>query len=231
MIREIENLILKVIIIVIDDSSPDKTPEIVRNLNNDYGNIILISRPTKLGLGTAIKDGFRCALRLNPPPKYIVTMDSDFSHAPQDISRLVQTAKKGYNIVVGSRYVQGGKICNWSFHRKIASQFANMLARGVIGSELKDYTSGFRSYSREYLLHNLSNLQSVDFEIQIETIRQANLFGFTVKEIPIAFLNRKKGISKLGSRELFTFIRYITNTLFSNIILSFKNNFKKIKNK
>ena len=225
LIREIENLILKVIIIVIDDYSSDKTPEIVQTLNDEYGNIILISRPTKLGLGTAIIDGFHYALGLEPQPKYVVTMDSDFSHKPQDIMRLVQTSEKGYNLVIGSRYIEGGMVHNWPLQRKLASWLANMIVRGVLGLKLRDYTSGFRSYSSRYLLRILSNLNSINFEIQIETIRTANLFGFEVKEIPITFINRKNGISKLGSRELFSFIIYITKTTISNLILSFKTFF------
>lgn len=225
LIREIENLILKVIIIVIDDSSSDKTPEIVQNLNDEYGNIILISRPTKLGLGTAITDGFRYALRMEPQPKYVVTMDSDFSHKPQDIMRLVQTSEKGYNVVIGSRYIKGGRVHNWPLQRKLASWLANIIVRGVLGLKLRDYTSGFRSYSSRYLLYILSSLNSINFEIQIETIRTGNLFGFGVKEIPIIFINRKNGISKLGSRELFSFIIYITKTTISNLILSFKTFF------
>ena len=225
LIREIENLILKVIIIVIDDYSSDKTPEIVQTLNEEYGNIILISRPTKLGLGTAIIDGFHYALGLEPQPKYVVTMDSDFSHITQDITRLVQTSKNGYNLVIGSRYVKGGRIHNWPLQRKIASYFANILVRNALGLKLRDCTSGFRSYSSKYLSCVLPDLHSTNFEIQIETIRKANLFGFSVKEIPITFLNRKNGVSKLGSRELFSFIIYTTKTTISNLILSFKTFF------
>ncbi len=125
LIRQIQILNLNVRIIVVDDSSPDKTQQIVNELNREFENILLVSRPKKLGLGTAITDGFRYAIELDPIPDFIITMDSDFSHNPKDIPRLVNIAKKGYNLVVGSRYIAGGKMKNWPLSRRIISRVAN----------------------------------------------------------------------------------------------------------
>ena len=222
LIREIQELNLRVRIIVVDDSSSDGTSDIVKELAEEYGNIILVSRPGKLGLGTAITDGFRCALKLKEVPEYIITMDSDYSHNPQDISRLVESAKKGNDVVIGSRYVNGGKARNWPFKRRLISRLANVIANIVVGRRTQDCTSGFRCYSRIYIRNVLRNLHSTTYEIQIETIRQAHMNKFKVKEIPIIFINRKNGKSKLSSAEFMGFITYVTKAIFSNFALFLK---------
>ena len=222
LIRQIQTLNLNVRIIVVDDSSPDQTQQIVNELNKEFENILLVSRPKKLGLGTAITAGFRHALELDPIPDFIITMDSDFSHNPKDIPRLVDFAKKGYNLVVGSRYISGGKMKNWPLSRKIISRFANMLATGAVGLRLNDFTSGFRCYSKNYIKEVLSSLHSTTYEIQIETIRQAHLNEFQVKEIPITFINRTNGSSKLSSAEFLGFITYVTKAVFSNFTIFLK---------
>ncbi|MGQ9565039.1 MAG: glycosyltransferase, partial [Candidatus Bathyarchaeales archaeon] len=109
LIREIQALNLNLMLVIIDDSSPDGTADIVRRLQKEYENIILFVRPAKLGLGTAITAGFRLLLSLENPPRYIIAMDSDYSHNPKDIPRLVNAAKQGNHLVIGSRYITGGK--------------------------------------------------------------------------------------------------------------------------
>ena len=222
LIREIQELNLSISLIVVDDSSSDGTSDIVKELAEEYDNITLISRPGKLGLGTAITDGFRCALKLNKIPTYIITMDSDYSHNPQDISRLVESAKKGNDVVIGSRYVKGGNARNWPLKRRLISRFANVIANIIIGRRTRDCTSGFRCYSRIYIENVLGNLHSTTYEIQIETLRQAHINKFNVEEVPIVFINRKKGKSKLSSAEFMGFIAYITKATFSNLSLFFK---------
>lgn len=222
LIRKIQTLNLNLRIVVVDDSSPDQTQHIVTELNKEFNNIVLVSRPKKLGLGTAITDGFRNALALDPIPDFIITMDSDFSHNPKDIPRLVNIAKKGYNLVVGSRYISGGKMKNWPLSRKIISRFANVIATGAVGLRINDFTSGFRCYSKEYIKEVISSLHSTTYEIQIETIRQAHLNEFKIKEIPITFVNRKNGNSKLSSAEFLSFIIYVTKAIFSNFTLFLK---------
>jgi len=217
LIRQIERLHLNVRIIVVDDSSPDQTQNIVNGLNNEFDNIILVSRPKKLGLGTAITDGFRNAITLNPVPDYVITMDSDFSHNPNDIPRLLKSAEKGNDLVIGSRYIKGGKMKNWPLKRKLISRFANLIASITIGKNMNDYTSGFRCYSTKYIKKALKYLHSTTFEIQVETIRQAKLNRFNVEEIPITFMERENGQSKLSSGEFLAFLVYVTKSLIGRV--------------
>ena len=209
LIREIEELKLDVLVAVIDDSSPDGTADIVKKLQEDYDNILLFVRRAKLGLGTAITAGFRSLLSMRHPPDYIVTMDADYSHSPQDIPRLMRVAERGCDLVIGSRYCRGGKIIGWHRVRWLISRLANFVASVVVRTRLYDCTSGFRCYSRNYVKTVLPDLHSQTYEIQIETVRQAQLQGFRVKEIPITFENRKRGKSKLTRAELQGFLSYI----------------------
>jgi len=209
LIREIQELNLDPLIVVIDDSSPDGTSERVARLQEKYGNILLVLRPTKLGLGTAITDGFRLLLSLPNPPDYIITMDADYSHNPQDIRKLIQSAQRGYDLVIGSRYCPGGEIIGWHFARLLISRCANLIASTVVGMWLHDCTSGFRCYTSRYVKNVLENLHSQTYEIQIETVKQARTKGFQVKEVPITFVNRKRGKSKLTRNEIQTFLSYI----------------------
>jgi len=214
LIREIQALDLDALIVVIDDSSPDGTAERVARLQEKCGNILLVLRPTKLGLGTAITDGFRFLLSLPNPPSYIVTMDADYSHSPQDIPSLIQSAQKGYDLVIGSRYCPGGDIAGWHFARLLISRCANLIASTVVGMRLHDCTSGFRCYTSRYVQNVIANLHSQTYEIQIETVKQAWANGFRVREIPIKFVNRKKGKSKLTRAEVQSFLSYIVQTKF-----------------
>jgi len=209
IIDEIESLGLDCIILVIDDSSLDGTAQKVVELQQKYDNIILYERPRKMGLGSAITDGFKFLLSLPHPPKYIITMDADFSHNPKDIPRLLHFAKKGYALIVGSRYCKGGSIKKWSLLRIIISRTANLLASIILKTSLRDCTSGFRCYSRKLLTKIINNLNSQTYEIQIETIRQASKKGFHLTEIPITFTSRKTGKSKLTLNEIKEFASYI----------------------
>jgi dolichol-phosphate mannosyltransferase len=210
LIDDIKSLKLDVSILVIDDSSPDGTAELVQQKQTKYAHVMLYSRPKKTGLGTAITDGFKIFLSAQQPPKYVFTMDADYSHNPQDIPQLLSTMREcDCGIVIGSRYVKGGKIAGWPFTRKIISKTANYIARASLGLKLKDCTSGFRCYSTKFLKEAISNLHSQTYEIQIETVRQATLKKFTVKETPIVFVNRKRGKSKLSWTEVKSYLSYI----------------------
>lgn len=210
LIEDIENLKLNVSILVIDDSSPDGTAEIVRKKQNKYTNVLLCIRPKKNGLGTAITDGFKIFLSAQNPPKYVFTMDADYSHNPQDIPQLLTTLKEcDCGIVIGSRYVKGGKITGWPLTRKVISKTANLIARASLGLKLHDCTSGYRCYSTKFLKEAIDNLHSHKYEIQIETVRQAVLKKFKVKETPILFVNRKRGKSKLSLTEVKSYLLYI----------------------
>lgn len=217
IIEDIENLNHEFSILVIDDSSPDETEKIVNELKGKYKNITLLKRPLKMGLGTAITDGFRFLLSLPKPPKYIVTMDADRSHNPKDIPKLLKKAKNGYELVIGSRYCPNGKVKGWSAARLIISKTANKITSTIIRLPLNDFTSGFRCYSREYIQKALPKLHSQTYEIQIETIRQAKLQNSKVTETPIAFENRKKGKSKLTANEIIAFSKYILKVIIESI--------------
>ena len=209
LIHEIESLNLNCSILVIDDSSPDGTADLVRNLRKEYGNILIFVRPRKSGLGTAITDGFKVFLSLRNPPGYIVTMDADYSHSPKDVPRLVSAAKEAKGLAIGSRYCPGGGTVNWSVFRLAISRVANMLSSVLIGADIHDYTSGLRCYSMNLVKSMVGELHSETYEIQIETIRQARMKGFDIKEIPMIFVNRKKGKSKLTTNEIREFLSYI----------------------
>jgi dolichol-phosphate mannosyltransferase len=213
LIDEIENLQLNTSILVIDDSSPDRTAETVKNLQKKYSNILLCVRPKKSGLGTAITDGFKIFLSLKSAPKFIVTMDADYSHNPKAVPQLLSKMQSGCGIVIGSRYCRGGKIAGWSGVRKIISRTANVIAKFLVGLKLRDCTSGFRCYSTRFLKVAIGSLHSQTYEIQIETVRQALLRGFSVKESPILFVNRKRGKSKLSLAEVQSYISYVFKTV------------------
>ncbi len=209
LIEDIEQLNLNATILVIDDSSPDTTAQIVQEKQKQYPNVLLYSRPKKTGLGTAITDGFKFFLSNPQPPKYVFTMDADYSHDPQDLPKLLTTMREcECGIVIGSRYSKGGKIAGWPLSRKIISKTANTLARASLGLKLNDCTSGYRCYSTMFLREVIGNLHSHTYEIQIETVRQASLRNVQVKETPVVFVNRKRGKSKLTWTEIKSFLSY-----------------------
>jgi dolichol-phosphate mannosyltransferase len=209
LIKEIEDIKQRISILVIDDSSPDGTANITRKLQKRYKNILLLTRPKKSGLGTAITDGFRIFLSLKNPPKYIVTMDADYSHNPKDVPRVFAAAMQGKGLAIGSRYCGGGKIVNWSLFRLVTSRIANLIASIRIRANIHDYTSGLRCYSTNLVRAIVADLHSQTYEIQIETVRQACAKKFDVREVPMTFVNRKRGKSKLTPNEIREFISYI----------------------
>ncbi len=217
IIHAIESLELNSILLVVDDSSPDETQNIVCELQEEYKNIFLLKRAQKMGLGTAITDAFRFLLSLPEPPNYIITMDADFSHYPQDIPRLLALAEEGSDLVIGSRYCNEGEVKGWNLTRLLVSKVANKITGILINLPLSDYTSGFRCYSREYITKALPKLHSQTYEIQIETLRQAKLQNSKISEIPVVFENRKKGKSKLSLAEIAGFSEYILKVVWEQL--------------
>jgi dolichol-phosphate mannosyltransferase len=209
LIRDIESLNLDLRVLVIDDSSPDGTADVVRTMQSEHRNILLVVRPSKLGLGTAITDGFKIFTSLQSPPTYIVTMDADYSHNPRDVPRAVFTAMQGKGLAIGSRYCRGGGVFKWSIPRRLTSRVANILASLLVRANVHDYTSGLRCYSTRLVSSMVRELHSQTYEIQIETIRQARKRGFDVREFPMTFVNRKNGKSKLSANEIKEFTSYI----------------------
>jgi dolichol-phosphate mannosyltransferase len=209
LIRELENSDISLSILIVDDRSPDGTANIVRKLQKEYHNVLLLVREKKLGLGTAITDGFKAYLSMNHPPKCIVTMDADYSHNPREIPKLVALVEEGCDLVVGSRYCPGGSTREWSIGRLVISKVANLITKLRIDAKISDYTSGMRCYSTRLVKGIINDLHSQTYEIQIETIRQANSRGYRISEAPIVFANRKKGKSKLSINEIEDFLSYI----------------------
>lgn len=209
LIHTIEHLETNSMIVVVDDSSPDGTGSRVKRLQKRYSNVVLLTRPSKAGLGTAITDCFHYILSRSNPPKYLITMDADYSHDPEDIPRLLREAREGCDIVIGSRYCQGGMVKGWNLRRVIISRIANKATAKLVALPINDFTSGFRCYSREYVKQILPKLHSETYEIQIETLRQARFHRAKVTEIPVAFTNRKRGKSKLTRNEIISFLLYL----------------------
>jgi dolichol-phosphate mannosyltransferase len=185
-------------VLVVDDSSPDGTAEIVEKVAVALGAIEVLVRPTKNGLGTAYKAGF--AWGLERGYEAFVEMDSDFSHDPADLPRLVGALTGDVEVVIGSRYVPGGTIPDWSFGRRLISRAGNEYARAMLGLGIADSTSGFRVYSARLLERiDFASVQASSYCFQIEMTYLARLARAEMRELPIRFVDRTEGTSKMSS--------------------------------
>lgn len=189
-------------VVVVDDASADGTGKIVRDEAARLGEIELIERPAKLGLGTAYIAGFRRARELGA--RYAVTMDADFSHDPATIPVLLGAAeRRNADLVIGSRYIEGGTTRNWGLHRKILSRGANRLARSLLGFEVHDCTSGFRCYRMSLLDRiDLDGVKSDGYSALLELLHVCRGRGARLAEVPIVFRDRQKGRSKISRTEI-----------------------------
>lgn len=188
---------------VIDDASPDGTGALARDLARTFP-VHVIHRSEKLGLGTAYQAGFAYALASGA--ERIVTMDVDLSHDPRDLPRILYAAARGADVVIGSRRIPGGKIVGWGFLREIASAGAMVLARALLGIHSYDVTSGYRCYSRRALeTIPLATISSSGYAFLEEILYCCERAGLRVVEVPICFVDRRAGHSKLGTREIVNF--------------------------
>ena len=185
-------------ILIIDDGSPDGTAEVVKGLQKEFdGRLHLLERKGKLGLGTAYLTGFKWALERGYD--YIFEMDADFSHAPSDLPRLLAACTGGADLAIGSRYCNGVSVVNWPIGRILISYFASVYVRKMLGFKIFDSTAGFLCYSRKVLeTINLDGVQMKGYGFQIEMKYTAHKLGFKIAEVPVIFVNRKEGTSKMS---------------------------------
>lgn len=186
-------------ILIIDDGSPDGTAGVVKNLQAEFeGRLHLMERSGKQGLGTAYIAGFRWALERDYD--YVFEMDADFSHDPSDLPRLLSACSTdGADMAIGSRYCNGVSVVNWPIGRILISYFASVYVRTVLGFRIYDSTAGFVCYSRRVLESlDLDNVQMKGYGFQIEMKYTAYKCGFRITEVPVIFVNRKEGTSKMS---------------------------------
>lgn len=185
-------------VLVVDDGSPDGTGELVEARSGKDPRVHVLRRPGKMGLGSAYRDGFRYAL--DHGAEYIFEMDADFSHDPDSIGEFLKNAQE-VDVVLGSRYLHGVTVVNWPLSRLILSYCANRYTRIVTGLPVNDATGGFKCFRRRALEGvRLDRVQSDGYAFQIEMSFKCWKRGFTIREIPILFVDRRAGVSKMNRR-------------------------------
>jgi len=199
MVRKVMSIADDFHVLVVDDGSPDGTGEIVKSLQEKFHNSLhILVRKAKMGLGTAYVEGFRWGLQRDYD--YFFEMDADFSHNPDDLIRLLGACVQGGgDVAIGSRYVPGGDVKNWSFDRRFLSRGASIYVRMITGMPVKDPTAGFVCYSRAVLeALDLDGIEFVGYTFQIEMKFKSQLAGFRLIEVPITFVDRVEGVSKMS---------------------------------
>ena len=186
-------------VIFVDDASPDGTAGVVRRIGEGDGRVKLLVRPGKLGLGSAVRDGFRMA-----DGGYLAMMDADLSHQPEYLPGLLGALERA-DIALGSRYVPGGGVENWPFFRRLASRVASGAGRLLVGLKVRDLTSGFAAFRRETIEPLLPRLSPQGFKLAMEVVAKAP--AARVAEVPIRFVDRQRGKSKFTTREVLVFLR------------------------
>ena len=201
LINRIKDNVNDIDILVIDDNSPDGTSAIVAKFAESRNDIFLITRDGKLGLGTAYIEGFKWAIQNNYD--IVIQMDADLSHDPKDLPRMLQ-AIKDYDLVIGSRYIDGVNVINWPMSRLLLSYFANIYSRIVTGLPIYDSTGGFKCYSIN-VLKNMPYkfIKSEGYSFQIETTFYSWINKYNIKEIPIIFTDRTIGESKMNKKIIY----------------------------
>ena len=199
MIRKVMGLNFQTDLLILDDGSPDGTADIVKSLQHEFTDRLhLVEREGKQGLGTAYIAGFKWALERDY--QFIFEMDADFSHNPEDLVRLHEACNQdGVGMSVGSRYVKGGKVKNWPWNRVLMSYGASVYVNAILWTGIRDCTAGFVCYKRETLQRlDLDNIQFVGYAFQIEMKFSVKKLGYRVAEVPITFVDREFGVSKMN---------------------------------
>lgn len=200
LVQHILQEVPQAVVIIVDDNSPDGTGAIADALAAKDARVQVIHRPGKLGLGTAYVAGFRRAFALNADP--ICTMDADFSHDPHYLPRLLRCVQE-YDVCIGSRYVPGGGTLHWGLPRRILSRGANLVARTLLGLQAHDCTAGFRAYRRHVLqIIRPETVRADGYSYLVEMLHRCQVHGFQMVEIPILFVDRARGASKISQKEV-----------------------------
>jgi dolichol-phosphate mannosyltransferase len=188
-------------ILVVDDNSPDGTGDVVAAIASREPRVQLMRRDAKRGIGSAYRAAFAWALERSYP--LVIEMDADGSHDPSQVARLLDAASAA-DVVVGSRYVDGGGIANWPLGRRALSRSGNALARIFVGTAVRDWTSGFKCYRREVLeALRFDRITSEGYSFQIEILFHCQRGGWTLREVPITFVDRRLGRTKMSRREVY----------------------------
>jgi dolichol-phosphate mannosyltransferase len=201
LIESIKSALPSTDILIVDDNSPDGTAELVRKKMKEDDSIHLIVRQNKMGLGTAYCEGFKYALQQGYD--YILQMDADFSHNPQELPRMVQEMKNA-DLVIGSRYISGVNVVNWPLSRLVLSYGANLYTRIITCLPVKDGTGGYKCFNAKYLKYiDIDQIRSNGYGFQIEMNYKMWKLGARIKEIPIIFEDRRSGKSKMNKSIVF----------------------------
>ena len=196
-------------LLIVDDGSPDGTGRLADDIAAEDRGTMVLHRPTKSGLGPAYAAGF--ARALDGDWKVVVQMDADFSHDPADIPRLLAAVDAGADMVIGSRYVEGGSVRNWPWHRRLLSRGGNRYARLMTGCPTRDMTAGFRAFRSDALERlDPTSCRAAGYGFQIEMARRAHLLGLDQVEVPIVFTERIAGSSKMTASIAFEAIWLVT---------------------
>jgi dolichol-phosphate mannosyltransferase len=196
-------------VLVVDDGSPDGTAELVEKVATELPDVHLLARPGKSGLGSAYRDGF--AWGLERGYDVCVEMDADFSHDPAALPSVVAPLGEGFDVSIGSRYVRGGSAPNWARHRHLLSKGGNAYAAMVLGLKVADSTAGFRAYSERILRKlDLHRIRAEGYGFQIEMTYRAKQHGASIVEVPITFVDRAAGESKMSSTIVFEALALVT---------------------
>jgi len=205
LIREIFSLDVDGLnVIVTDDNSPDGTAKIVQDMEREFVGLTTIVRENKRGYGSAHVTGFKSAM--TEGADVVMSMDADFSHDPKKIPELIVAINDGADVSIGSRKIKGGQTVGWNWWRKFASAGAMLTSQIVLGIKTRDLTSGFRAYRRTVLEHiDLDKIKSNGYSFLEELIYKIEKKGFKIKEVPITFVDRQLGQSKLSKKEIVKF--------------------------
>ncbi|KRO50974.1 MAG: hypothetical protein ABR62_05460 [Actinobacteria bacterium BACL2 MAG-120820-bin50] len=201
LVRRIFKYITNSDVLVVDDGSPDKTADAIRELQQEFPTLHLLERKTKLGLGSAYRLGF--AWGLERGYEELIEMDADLSHRVRDLKKMIDEKELQPNtdLVIGSRWIPGGKTENWSKSRELLSRAANLYVRAMVGLGVKDSTAGFRIYSASMLKRlNMESIKSEGYSFQIEMTRAVHKLGGKIIEVPITFRERENGVSKMSKK-------------------------------